>query len=87
MYKEIGYIVLIFLLYVLAKKFNNWPIFKFAKKNRGGLILTFSIIGLLYTLIAYKFKFNHIMPSFISILVVIMLIGLFYIFKDHSAQK
>lgn len=40
MYKGIGYIVLIFLLYVLAKKFNNWPIFKFAKKNRGGLILT-----------------------------------------------
>lgn len=83
MYETIACIVLIITAFCLSKIFKDTSFFIFIRKKRGILLVAFSVIVLLGTLVANNFKFKQIFPSLTIILMLFLLVGLFYIYKDH----
>lgn len=83
MYETIACIVLIITAFCLSKIFKDASFFIFIRKKRGILLVAFSVIVLLGTLVANNFKFKQIFPSLTIILMLFLLVGLFYIYKDH----
>lgn len=80
----IGYIAFIIAIFCLAKIYKDKPFFKFMKQNRGILLLSYSVIILLGFGIVQGF--SRLFPPFITISVILMLVGIFYLFKDHASN-
>ena len=78
----IGYIALLIAIFCLAKIYKDKPFFKFMKQNRGILLLSYSVITLLGFGIVQGF--GRLFPPFITLLVVFMLLGVFYMFRDRK---
>lgn len=83
MYETLACIVLIITAFCLSKIFKDTSFFIFIRKKRGILLVTFSVIVLLGTLVANNFRFKQIFPSLTIVLILFLLLGLFYIYKDH----
>lgn len=83
MFETIVYIAIIVIVFCLSKIFKDTSFFIFIRKKRGILLVAFSVIVLLGTLVANNFKFKQIFPSLTIILMLFLLVGLFYIYKDH----
>lgn len=84
MFKMIVYVAFIIAMFCLAKIYKDKPFFKFMKQNRGLLLLSCSVIILLGFGMVQGFA--QLFPPFVTILVVLMLVGIFYLFKDHTAN-
>ena len=82
MFESIGYIAFIIAMFRLSQIHKDKPFFKFMKQNRGTLLLSCSL------LILFGFGmvqgFSNLFPPFTTILLVFMLVGAFYIFKDRK---
>lgn len=83
MYETLACIVLIITAFCLSKIFKDTSFFIFIRKKRGILLVTFSVIVLLGTLVANNFRFKQIFPSLTIVLILFLLLRLFYIYKDH----
>lgn len=83
MFETIAYSAIIITAFCLSKIFKNTSFFIFIRKKRGILLVAFSVIVLLGTLAANNFKFKQIFPSLTIVLMLFLLVGLFYIYKDH----
>lgn len=84
MFEMIVYVAFIIAMFCLAKIYKDKPFFKFMKQNRGLLLLSCSVIILLGFGMVQGFA--QLFPPFVTILVVLMLVGIFYLFKDHTAN-
>ncbi len=80
----IGNTAFLIATFCLAKIYKDKPFFKFVKQNRGILLLSYSVIVLLGFGIVQGF--GRLFPPFITLLVVFMLLGVFYIFKDRKTS-
>lgn len=69
-------------MFRLAQIYKDKSFFKFMKQNRGILLLSYSVITLLGFGIAQGF--GRLFPPFITMLVVFMLLGVFYMFRDRK---
>lgn len=84
MFEMIVYVAFIIAMFCLAKVYKDKPFFKFMKQNRGLLLLSCSVIILLGFGMVQGFA--QLFPPFVTILVVLMLVGIFYLFKDHTVN-
>lgn len=79
-----GNIAFIISIFCLAKIYKDKPFFKFMRQNRGILLLSYSVIILLGFGIVQGF--DRLFPPFVAISVVLILVGVFYLFKDHATS-
>ena len=77
----VALIALINACWLLGKTYKDNPIIKFLRTNRGMVLI------LAYKMVIYDFQFGQILPSFYSVMVLLILLGLFYILKDRRAIK
>lgn len=69
-------------MFRLAQIYKDKSFLKFMKQNRGIPLLSYSVITLLGFGIAQGF--GRLFPPFITMLVVFMLLGVFYMFRDRK---
>lgn len=78
----IGYMAVITAMFRLAQIYKDKPFFKFMKQNRGILLLSYSVIIFLGFGIVQGF--DRLFPPFITMLVMFMLLGVFYMFRNRK---
>ena len=78
---------LIISCWCLGKIYEDKPIIKFLRTNRGMVLILASVSLLAYKMVIYDFQFGQILPSFYSVMVLLVLLGFFYILKDRRAIK
>ena len=70
-----------------GKIYEDNLIIKFLRTNRGMVLILTSVALLTYDLVIHNFQFGQIIPSFYSVIVLLILLGFFYIFKDRQSTK
>lgn len=83
----VALIALINACWLLGKTYKDNPIIKFLRTNRGMVLILASVSLLAYKLVIYDFQFGQILPSFYSVMILLVLLGFFYILKDRRAIK
>ena len=78
---------LIISCWCLGKIYEDKPIIKFLRTNRGMVLILTSVALLAYDLVIHNFQFGQIIPSFYSLIVLLILLGFFYMFKDRQSTK
>lgn len=73
--------------WLLGKTYKDNPIIKFVRTNRGMVLILTSVALLAYDLVIHNFQFGKIIPSFYSLIVLLILLGFFYMFKDRRSTK
>lgn len=83
----VALIALINACWLLGKTYKDNPIIKFLRTNRGMVLILTSVALLAYDLVIHNFQFGQIIPSFYSLIVLLILLGFFYMFKDRRSTK
>ena len=83
----VALIALINACWLLGKTYKDNPIIKFLRTNRGMVLILTSVALLAYDLVIHNFQFGQIIPSFYSLIVLLILLGFFYMFKDRRSKK
>ncbi|MBC6341771.1 hypothetical protein ERK18_01845 [Lactobacillus kimbladii] len=78
---------LIIACWCFGKIYKDNPIIKFLRTNRGMVLILTSVALLAYDLVIHNFQFGQIIPSFYSLIVLLILLGFFYMFKDRRSTK
>ena len=78
---------LIISCWCLGKIYEDKPIIKFLRTNRGMILILTSVSLVAFELVIHNFQFGQILPAFHSGIVLFILLGLFYIFRDYRSAK
>ena len=78
---------LIIACWCLGKIYKDNPAIKFLRTNRGMILILTSVSLVAFELVIHNFQFGQILPAFHSGIVLFILLGLFYIFRDYRSAK
>ena len=78
---------LIIACWCFGKIYEDKPIIKFLRTNRGMILILTSVSLVAFELVIHNFQFGQILPAFHSGIVLFILLGLFYIFRDYRSAK
>lgn len=87
MTETIAGVSLIITCWCLGKIYKDNPAIKFLRTNRGMILILTSVSLVAFELVIHNFQFGQILPAFHSGIVLLILLGLFYIFSDYSSAK